>query len=183
MVPGTRIENDEVYRRLNKWTTLPAMRKRANGLPDRFYEMDPFFPLEMTKSMPPLLYAASRYSKVVEDNSSVVIWFKQFRDSVRYLTAVFRVRCWKDERGCWPTESEFKSEITDDDSITWHVERRPEVIVSRILKRNVNLGCSVSRDSNDPSTIYFNGILQHDSQEHGMHGRIFNLEEDEDVFF
>ncbi len=98
--------------RLNQWTTVPALKKRLEKLPDSFFENDPLFSIELAKSLPRILYVASKANRLMSDN--VFRFYSDRIENVKRKALAIQgalwARNWRGERGVWPTGEEFSTQ-------------------------------------------------------------------------
>lgn len=94
---------------LNEWTTIPALKKRLEKLPDSFFESDPLFSIEQAKSLPRILYVASKANRSMSEKV-FRFYSDRIENVIRKALAIqgaLWARNWRDERGVWPTGEEF----------------------------------------------------------------------------
>ncbi len=125
LVPREPLSTGEIADKLAQWTTLPAMRLRAERVPDSFFETDPFLSLEQAKEFPRLIYLASRYRGRGIYTRKHSQRFNNRRVQGQTLLAAYRARAWRDEHGRWPTDQEFAGLAPQDEPFEWHVTDSP----------------------------------------------------------
>lgn len=104
---------------LFKWTTLPAVYKRSEQIPDWFFE-DPFFPKETAKAFPRIVYIASRILFHFNTQDQYVHkTINRLEAKNMAIQASAWARVWRDENGRWPTAEEFKAEAPDAEYCFW----------------------------------------------------------------
>jgi len=107
---------------LLKWTTLPAMRKRAERAPDSFFEGDAVFSPDTVKKFPRLVYLVSRYCiKSIPNFSNAATRMETTRLTAQVLQAAYRARCWRDEHKAWPTAEQMAALLPKGATFGWHV--------------------------------------------------------------
>lgn len=129
---------------LEKWTTLPAMRKRMQSLPDWFYESDPLLSADNARRFPPLVYAASRFSTLFGNDfyqNNMVVRLIVARQRMAALTAAFWGRCQRDTKGAWLSYEEFNAQF--EKQFQWTVDLFPDrsntqLIEAYIARHQVN---------------------------------------------
>ncbi|MFB3789482.1 MAG: hypothetical protein ACE15F_24250 [bacterium] len=112
---------------LEKWTTLPAMRKRMQNLPDWFYESDPLLSADNARRFPPLVYAASRFCTLFAEpyyQTNALTRLLVARQRMAALTAAFWGRCQRDTKGAWLSSEEFADQF--DKQFQWTVNLLPD---------------------------------------------------------
>jgi len=115
----------KVAAQLGKWTTVPAVNKRLDKLPDDFFADDFFLTPEQARSLPRSIFAITKKSKKqVEDYER-----KQRSDEISYqaiqkpklqalaLQSAFWCRVWREDHGAWPTAEEFKTQSPAGESL------------------------------------------------------------------
>ena len=102
---------------LNKWTTVPALKKRLDRLPDAFFKNDPLFSVERAKSLPRLMYVVSKvYTNSSKGTGDPFDGFLinnrkvNVKKKALAIEGALWARAWRDERGFWPSSEIFKSE-------------------------------------------------------------------------
>ncbi len=125
LVPREPLSTAEIADKLAQWTTLPAMRLRAERVPDSFFETDPFLSVEQAKEFPRLIYLASRYRERGFYTHKHSQRFNNRCVQGQTLLAAYRARAWHDEHGRWPSEEEFAGLVPESTSYEWHVTTSP----------------------------------------------------------
>jgi len=151
IIPDEKLDSGELVERLSRWTTLPAMRRRAGNIPEAYYHTDPWLPASAALRLPPLVYLASRVRPGAEDTEGVVSmwfaygelaegWFERTGARAETLRAAYQARVWRDENGRWPGPEEFRTLAGPQASVQWHVLTDPGVLVDRFRQRYQTLG-------------------------------------------
>jgi len=129
---------------LAKWTTLPAMRKRAGNLPDWFYDSDPLLSADNARRIPPLVYAASRFATLFAEpyyQTNALTRLLVARQRMAALTAAFWGRCQRDTKGAWLSSEEFAAQFEKQSQ--WTVDLFPDrsntqLVEAYIARHQVN---------------------------------------------
>jgi hypothetical protein len=134
IVPKNPLSMLEVSSILNKWTTLPTLRKRVHTVSPAVYETDPLLSPQDARKMPEIIYLASRYN-------SNVAGYNKFNADTRLevakskalvLLAAYWARQWKDEHNRWPSLVEVYTECPFK-YVEWIETADPTPLVNRFL--------------------------------------------------
>ncbi|MGI6455595.1 MAG: hypothetical protein ACOX5R_08215 [bacterium] len=140
LLPDDVPELYETAAYLAKWTSVPAMRKRAGQLPESICQNDPLFTYEQAKSLPPLIYAAYRYIPGYGQPSAGTIPNSRFevtRLHFQLITYACWARVWHDQNGRWLTDGDSAQDTSAIPHIqafpwhppfSWHETSDPEFI-------------------------------------------------------
>ncbi|MEW6235920.1 MAG: hypothetical protein AB1656_11075 [Candidatus Omnitrophota bacterium] len=121
MIPKKKLRFDRVVSLLGKWTTKPAMKKRAKKLPAVYYKEDGFLSEQAAHRFPPLLYAASRVSQAAY-NKNYFSRMESVKGKALALIGAYWARCYRDEHnGVWPTKEEFRSQCPVKDQVDMRI--------------------------------------------------------------
>jgi len=106
MIPTGNASYGRMWGLARKWTTPPAMRKRAERIPDSFFETDPLLSAKTISKFPRLVYLSHRYDDE-KFHISQNRWRVAFQNQAKALKAAYAARVWHDEHGTWPTVEQF----------------------------------------------------------------------------
>jgi hypothetical protein len=124
-----------VIDRMSRWTTVPAMRRRAQRIPESYYASDPWMSAGSAKRLPPLLYLLSRVG--LPDTRHQAREAGRRLDVARWKTQAianaYRVRVFRDEHGRWPTPEEYNLRLGAGSSLDYHVLADPAPLLNRFL--------------------------------------------------
>ncbi len=131
---------------LGKWTTLAALRKRCDRLPDAFYESDPLLSAEQARQLPKLTYAVSRlYSHPSITNSSNIhntsYYLTQrmtvIKRRVLALQAAYKWRMERDKNGQWLTPEQMHKTFPLGQELCYVVDMNPDLLTRHFIKNNI----------------------------------------------
>jgi len=133
MIPSGNVSYGRMGSLARKWTTEPAMRKRAERIPDSFFETDPLLSAETIKKFPRLIYLSYRY-----DDERFYIQ-RDFSDAARRnrakaLKAAYAARIWRDEHGAWPTPEQFAALTPQSASLVLYVTSEPRLLIRQFMR-------------------------------------------------
>ncbi|MDX9755183.1 MAG: hypothetical protein RBU29_14555, partial [bacterium] len=125
-----------------KWTTIPAIRKRAQTIPDAFFANDPLFSVEQAKHFPSFLYAASKIKQafLIQQAQYLVRYDKDLSLQAQMVLHAVNARKIKTETGNWPMAGNFHiQDLPDSKYIKWRTEDYsdpfPHFIVEHIFQK------------------------------------------------
>jgi hypothetical protein len=128
LVPAQHYSVNTLMNLPNKWTTLPAMRKRARNLPAAIYRFDPLFTPEQAQQIPPLDYAAHAYIQGFHTQFAQRV--KQAQSlKTKALTACYWVRVFHDTHNRWPTQEEMLAQCPYSNLFKMNFFRHPDLMI------------------------------------------------------
>ncbi len=109
-----------------KWTTLPAVRRRASLVSDELLRSDDPYLDGIIRQIPRLHYLAAR-------SHVTASWIYNISLSRPYqrVYIAYKARNWHNEHGTWPDEKAFQDAITDSTSLHWHSTHDPAAFMDR----------------------------------------------------
>lgn len=109
VLPTFKLSKDQVSSVIQKWTTLPAMKKRLQNYQGDLYANDSFLSEEQAKQLPTIWYAAYRYQRnpFGYHRVNASIRFENARARLHMMRQAVWARIQKEQTGEFPTEKQF----------------------------------------------------------------------------
>ena len=140
ILPSTPMDPGEIFSYVVKWTTLPAMRRRAVRVPPSFYESDPYFTRDQANHFNSIFYLMGRYRNSLWDAPQFrfQIRLQNEKDIAQVTLGSFWARVKHGELGRWPTLEEFHESSPAGEKAQWVATQDPRPLLSEFLRLNHN---------------------------------------------
>jgi hypothetical protein len=143
LLPDKEIKPYKANSQLGKWSTLAALRKRCEQLPDAFYENDPLLSAEQARKLPKLTYAVSRLCdapfnfQFFNNNDFARKRMAELKKRAIVLQAAYQWRIERDENGKWLTPEQMDNKFQLTNQIYYVVDNNPERLARHFIKKNI----------------------------------------------